>query len=288
MSLHMGAAGSAASAGAMAAYYLERQIPDQAMRAAAYYGQTAGTEEAIAAGQGAAPALRADLDTELAEALGLRAGQVIDAATLAHILEGRRADGEALPVQEQHRDVRTYGQEAAGEGGDDKFRHRVAYLDVTLSAPKHLSLAWAFAETEAERNSLLQAHRTARDETLRYVEQQIIRGRMGDGGREGHEPGRAAWITVDHFTARPTQETTRTDPETGEVFTELKSLRVAGDPALHSHNLIPNMIRTESGRFTAIDTAAFHGRIHEFGAVYQAVLGRELRILGVEVELDPL
>jgi conjugative relaxase-like TrwC/TraI family protein len=284
MSLHMGAASSFAGGKAMADYLLEQQIPDQAMRAAAYYGQTPGVEEAIAQGHGAAPMLRPDIDPVLADALGLKPGQAIDADTLAQILSGHRADGEALPVQFQNRNVTTYGDSDAEDG---TVRHRVAYLDLTLSAPKHLSVAWAFAETEAERNSLLQAHRTARDETLRYVEQQIIRGRLGAGGQDGFEAGRAAWITVDHFTARPTQETIRTDPETGEVFTELRSAKVAGDPAVHSHCLVPNLIRTETGRFTAIDTVAFHGRIHEFGAVYQALLARELTMLGVAVDLDP-
>jgi hypothetical protein len=104
---------------------------------------------------------------------------------------------------------------------------------------------------------------------------------LGAGGQDGFEAGRAAWITVDHFTARPTQETIRTDPETGEVYTEMHSVKVAGDPALHSHCLVPNLIRTASGRYTAIDTAAFHGQIHHFGAVYQALLARELTALGV-------
>ena len=284
MSLHAGAAASLAAGKAMAEYLLEQQIDAAAMRSAAYYGQTPGVEEAIAQGYGAAPLLRLDVDPELAEALGLKPEQVIDAGTLANILSGHRADGEALPVQHQHRAVETYGDP---ESEDGKVRHRVAYLDLTFSAPKHLSVARAFSETEAERNSLLQAHRTARDETLRYVEQQIIRGRLGAGGEGGTEPGRAAWITVDHFTARPTKETIRTDPETGEVYTELRSAKVAGDPALHSHCLVPNMIRTESGRFVAIDTAAFHGRVKEFGAVYQAILARELTALGVAVDLDP-
>ncbi|HEY1413263.1 MAG TPA: MobF family relaxase, partial [Rhodopila sp.] len=167
------------------------------------------------------------------------------------------------------------------------MRHRVAYLDLTLSAPKHVSLGWSFAKTEAERNALLQAHRTARDETLRYVERQVIRGRLGAGGSLGHERARAAWITVEHYTARPTQERICTDPTTGETYTELTSAKVAGDPALHSHCLVPNLIRTESGRYAAIDTAAFHGRIHEFGAIYQGILERELTKLNVKAEIDP-
>jgi hypothetical protein len=204
---------------------------------------------------------------------------------LAHVLSGHRADGGDLPVGEhQHRGVTTYGKP---ESEDGKVRHRVAYLDLTLSAPKHLSIAWAFAGTESERNSLLQAHRTARDETLRYIEQQAIRGRLGAGGEGGCEAARAAWITVDHFTARPTRETIKTDPETGEIYTELRSATVAGDMAVHSHCLLPDLIRTESGRFVAIDATAFHGHIHHFGAVYQEILARELTALSVGVEIDP-
>ena len=169
MSLHMGAAGSVAEGKAMAVYLLEQQIPTEAMRAAAYYGQTPGIEEAIAAGYGAAPLLRNDIDPVLADALGLKQGQAIGVDELSQILSGNRADGTALPIQHQHRDVRTYGKD---DDGDGKQRHRVAYLDLTLSAPKHVSLGWSFAKTEAERNALLQAHRIARDETLRYVEQQ--------------------------------------------------------------------------------------------------------------------
>lgn len=277
----MGAACGLAAGRAMADYMLEQQIDEQTMRAAAYYGQTAGVEEAIAEGHGAAPMLRADIDPELAEALGLKPGQLITADHLAQILSGRRADGDDLPIGEhQHKGITTYGDT---ESEDGKTRHRVAYLDLTFSAPKHLSLAWAFAETEAERNSLLQAHRTAVDRTLGYIERQAIRSRLGDG----IEAGRAAWILVGHFTARPTEEVVRTDPETGEVFTELRSAKVAGDPALHSHCLVPNLIHTESGRYTAIDAVAFHGRVHEFGAVYQGLLAHELTALGAAVDLDP-
>jgi phage/plasmid primase-like uncharacterized protein len=242
------------------------------MRSAAYYGQTPGVEEAIAQGYGAAPQLRADIDPVLAEALGLKPGQAIDVEVLANILSGHRADGSDWPIpqQNQHR-----GEKAQGVA--------VAYLDVTLSAPKSFSIAWALAETEAERNSLLQAHRTAVDKTLRYIEQQAIRGALGDG----YEPGRMASITVQHYTARPTVETIRTDPATGEVYTELRSAKVAGDMQVHSHNLIPNLIRTESGRLVALNTLAFHGRVKEFGAVYQALLAGELTKMNVAVDLDP-
>jgi len=116
MSLHMGAAGSVAEGKAMAVYLLEQQIPAEAMRAAAYYGQTPGIEDAIAAGYGAAPLLRNDVDPVLADALGLKQGHTIGVDELSQILSGNRADGTALPVQHQHRDVRTYGKDDDGDG----------------------------------------------------------------------------------------------------------------------------------------------------------------------------
>jgi len=170
-----------------------------------------------------------------------------------------------------------------------KDRVRISYMDLTFSAPKSVSLAWAFAETDAERNSILQAHRDARDArdaTLRYIEGEIAWGRKGDGGRDGDERGHLAWITADHFTSRPTVAVTRPDPVTGVVDTELHTLKVAGDPQLHTHVIMPNLMVTESGRVVSINRDLFDGRIHEFGAVYQALLAKELRAIGAEVMLD--
>jgi len=221
----MGAVCGLAAGRAMAEYMLEQQIDDAAMRSAAYYGQTPGAEEAIAQGYGTAPQLRADVDPVLADALGLKPGQAIDVEILAHILSGHRPDGGDWPMQQgnQHR-------------GEKAKSAAIAYMDLTLSAPKHFSIAWALAKTEAERNSLLQAHRTAVDKTLRYIEQQAIRGALGDG----YEPGRMAAITVEHYAARPTTETIRTDPATGEVYTELRSVKARRELG---EDWLPTMVR---------------------------------------------
>lgn len=279
----MGAAGSLAAAKGMADYMLEKQVPDGAMRVADYYGREEGAEAAIAAGQGAAPKMCEDLVPELAEALGLKAGQAVDVEALTFILAGKRADGSDLPVHEAQRNVTKY-EPADGEG---HVRHRVAYIDGVFSAPKDVSIAWSFEKIPARQAAIHQAHRTAVDQALRYIEARMIRARIGAQGKGGFERGRAAWLEVNHYTARPTQETTRVDPETGEIITLIESMKVTGSMQLHTHALIPNVILTESGRLAAIDATALHGRIHEAGAVYQAVLGRELRALGIHVEADP-
>ena len=281
-----GAAGAPSAALAMAKHLLEHTLPAEQMKVAEYYAQGQGVDEVLAQGMGCVPTPRADMHPGLADALGIKPGRLLREEELANVLGGRRADGTELPVQHQHRHVQIYRAQP-GEGGETagKDRVRISYMDLTFSAPKSVSLAWAFAATDAERNSILQAHRDARDATLRYIEGEIGWGRKGDGGRDGDERGHLAWITADHFTSRPTVAVTRPDPVTGVTDTELHSLKVAGDPQLHTHCIMPNLMVTESGRVVSINRDLFDGRIHEFGAVYQALLAKELRAIGAEVEL---
>jgi conjugative relaxase-like TrwC/TraI family protein len=265
-------AGAPSAATAYALHLLERTVDEAEQRMAAYYAR-AGTADASAAeGLGSVPVVREDIDPVSARVLGITPGEALSQERLANILGGRSADGGELDGHQ--RGVRRYEAE---EGGAE--RHRIAGVDLCFSAPKSVSVAWAFAETDAERNSILQAHRDARDEALAYVEREI--GVARDGER-----GRLAWITVDHFTARPTVEVTRPDPATGVVATELYTLPRAGDPQLHSHCVVPNLLVTASGRVLSINRDLMRDRVHEFGAVYQAMLARRLRAIGVEVELD--
>lgn len=82
-------------------------------------------------------------------------------------------------------------------------RERVTFLDLTFSADKSLSVAWALAPTPAERALLLDIHRTAVTETMRYVEQTLGQVRRGDGGRHGTEQGQIAWDHIQPFHEPP-------------------------------------------------------------------------------------
>jgi hypothetical protein len=165
-------------------------------------------------------------------------------------------------------------------------RARIGYVDLCWSADKSVSLAWAMAPTEAERNIIAQAHKDAVGSALRYVEAEVGRARKGKGGRDGHDAGRIGWVSFDHYASRPTVEVARTDPATGQAYTELVTLKVAGDPQLHTHVAIPNVVLTEDGRVGSLDLQRLKGRVHEFGALYQAYLGTNLRRHGIEVALD--
>ena len=223
----------------------------------------------------------AALPTERAELLrdrlltlyGVADGVSLSPETLAHVQAGRRADGGALRLGPL--------LEALGA-----TRARIGYVDLCWSADKSVSLAWAMAPTEAERNMIAQAHKEAVASALQYVEAEIGRARKGKAGRDGFDAGRIGWVSFDHYASRPTVEVARTDPATGQAYTELVTLKVAGDPQLHTHVAIPNVVLTEDGRVGALDLQRLKGRVHEFGALYQAYLANNLRRHGVGVALD--
>ena len=196
-----------------------------------------------------------------------------DGQALAHVQAGRRADGEAVRL----------GPLLEGLGAT---RARIGYVDLCWSADKSVSLAWAMAPTEAERNIIAQAHKDAVASALEYVEAEIGRARKGQAGRDGFDAGRIGWVSFDHYASRPTVEIARTDLATGQAYTELVTLKVAGDPQLHTHVAIPNVVLTQDGRVGALDLQRLKGRVHEFGALYQAYLASNLRRHGVAVALD--
>jgi phage/plasmid primase-like uncharacterized protein len=270
---------------AMADHLMEETLSPEAVAMGDYYTRNRAAELGAGPGpdgaagpeaprRGTRPQPRRDMHPGLATALGIDAHGIPTVEQVSQILAGRRADGGALVTNE-----------AAST-------RSVSYIDLCFSAPKSVSLAWAFAPTEAERATILQAHRDAVDASLRYVAREIGQVRRGKAGAGGSEVGHVAWINFEHFTARPTAEVKRADPATGEMVTELHTLRPgrdpsgAGDPQLHTHCAVPNLVLTDGGHLGALDLKAAHGRIHEFGAFYQAQITANLRRVGVAVELE--
>jgi hypothetical protein len=255
----------------------------------------------------------------LAQIFDLDAAQVPMREELARMLAGRKVNGEALPAEEAERAVRRLlsglgvkdktltteqrvhilaGRDAEGrEVGARQYRTileaakmRIGYIDLTFSAPKSLSIAWAFAPTKAERAMLHQAHRDAIDSVMAVIEHEIGRASIGDAAKRGYEAGAIGWVSFDHYAARPTVEIVREDAQ-GQPVTELHTLtgtqgRAPGDMQMHTHVAVFNIVETPSGRVGSINLALLEGRIHEWGALYQAYLANHLRTHGVVVELD--
>jgi len=250
----------------------------------------------------------------LADALGLDPARAPTWDEVGQILDGRRADGKAIqgPGTDtaRHRFLALLGVTAA-EPDQDQARHlsagrmadgsevdrdayvrgveaskaRISAADFTFSADKSLSVAWALAPTEAERNILAQAHKDAVASTLGFIAAEMGHARKGKAGRGGTEPGEMAWLTFDHYAARPVVPVARTDAQ-GAAYTELLSFGAVGDPALHSHALVPSAVLTASGRVGALDLDTMAGRTKEWGALYQAFVATNLRRSGISAELD--
>jgi hypothetical protein len=212
----------------------------------------------------------------LLAAFGVRSGAPSE-AEIENMLGGKMADGREL-------------SNAQFQAAVDTSKSRIGYIDFTFSAPKSVSIAWAFAPTKAERAIIHQAHSDAIDSVMRAVEFEIGRARKGHDGRDGYDPGAIGWVSFDHYTARPTVEVVRTGAD-GQPATELHRLigtagRVPGDMQVHTHVAVFNAVETEAGRLGGLDLAQLEGRVHEWGALYQAYLAGNLRRHGVEADLD--
>src|SRR3954471_12820928 len=172
----------------MAEHLREQTIPEEMVAMADYYLR--GVKRAEVAGTGAIP--RQDMPVAVAQALGLDVTRTTTHEEVVNLLQGRRADGEAIAGKRQQK-------VAAG-------KDRITYVDFTFSAPKSISLGMALAPTDAERHMIVGAHRDAWMSAMAHLETIIARARKGKAGSKGSVPGKLAWVSCDHYTARPTVE----------------------------------------------------------------------------------
>lgn len=168
--------------------------------------------------------------------------------------------------------------ELSGEVGDDQLRNvlraadpnsgrgliqrqggeRVPGFDLTFLAPKSVALLHELGPKEAS-NEVVNAHDAAVAAALGYLERHASGARRGKAGRRsiGSEGFIAAAFR--HRTSR------------------------AGDPLLHTHVLVANLIRGEDGKWGALDAKHLYRHAKTAGYLYQAHLRAELtRRIGVE------
>ncbi len=164
----------------------------------------------------------------------------VDADELTAMLTGRHpATGEPLGLRH-----------VAGRGPVPGF-------DLTFSAPKSVSLTWAFGG-EGAGAEVAEAHRASVAAALDYMERQACWTRRGHGGHE--------FVKGSGFIAA------------GYVH---RSSR-AGDPQLHTHVLVANATRGPDGRWTRLYHPAIYDHAKTAGYIYEAALRHELtRRLGV-------
>lgn len=137
-------------------------------------------------------------------------------------------------------------------------QNRVPGFDLTFSAPKSISLMFGLGDADVSR-AVRDAHETAVEAGLDYMERHAAMGRRGKGGVISVLGNGFIAAGFRHRTSR------------------------AGDPQLHTHVLVANMTKGPDGRWTALDARRLYIHARTGGFLYQAKLRLELtRRLGVE------
>ncbi len=136
----------------------------------------------------------------------------------------------------------------------------VKAFDLTFSAPKAVSLLWALG-SELVADTVMTAHREAVETALGFLEEHAAVARMQVDGIRRHV-STLGWV-VAGFVHRTSRE---------------------GDPQLHTHCLVPNVVRRgPDGRCVALAARPLFVWARAAGSIYQAELQRALsRRLGVE------
>ena len=137
-------------------------------------------------------------------------------------------------------------------------RERLPGYDLTFRAPKSVSLLFALGEGEVSREVKL-GHEAAVCAALGYLEREAAFGRRrGEGGMV---PVRGEGFVAASFQHRTSR---------------------AGDPLLHHHVLVANLVRDAQGRWGALDGRLIYAHAKTAGYLYQAELRAQLsRRLGV-------
>lgn len=142
--------------------------------------------------------------------------------------------------------------------GKPTKRERVPGFDLTFRAPKSVALLHALGGKEAS-NEVVSAHDAAVTAALAYLEREASNARRGRGGKTRIGSKGFIGAAFRHRTSR------------------------AGDPLLHTHVLVANLVKGEDGRWGALDARQLYIQAKTAGYLYQAHLRADLsRRLGVE------
>jgi conjugative relaxase-like TrwC/TraI family protein len=156
-------------------------------------------------------------------------------------------DAETLHLVLEGRDPRTGERLTRAQGAP-----KVPGFDATFCAPKTVSLLFALGDPEAS-NEVRNAHDTAMAAAMQVLEVEAARARRGRGGTDRHEAEGFLGASFRHRTSR------------------------AGDPHLHTHVLVANLVYCEHDqRWSALDARGLYGWAKTVGYLYEAQLRAEL------------
>jgi conjugative relaxase-like TrwC/TraI family protein len=157
------------------------------------------------------------------------------------------------------------------------YARRVPGFDLTFKAPKSVSVLYGISDDPRVQGALIEAGEAALQETLAWVEREVMAVRRGSGDQR----------YLANLAARNPEEAAAKRPRVEQgadliaaVFRHRTSR--AGDPLLHWHVLIPNMVRGADGRWSAFVHPDLYRMQKAAGEVFQATLRDEVtRRLGL-------
>ncbi|MEB8476241.1 MobF family relaxase [Acidithiobacillus ferriphilus] len=153
-------------------------------------------------------------------------------------------------------------QETGARGGKKETDERRYAMDLTLSAPKSVSIA-ALAGGD---DRLLAAHDQAVAAAMQYAEQHMIYARIGKGGADSEFTGSMTAASYRHETAR--------------------TVDGIADPQLHSHTLIMNLTQKKDGTWASarLDFGKNNEKFKVLDSIYKAELAKSVREAGYTIE----
>ena len=147
---------------------------------------------------------------------------------------------------------------------------RVAGHDLTFSAPKSISLAWALTTEPDLRTAIEAAHVTAARRSVTELQSRSLVGRAGVDGKRTRVPLQWVGIEAVHTTARISEEAAREGRPP--------------DPDLHTHTVVANMGWDPAAqRWRAVDAGTLLHMRSLGDGVYLTALADELRRVGFEI-----
>src|ERR1039458_5021966 len=154
------------------------------------------------------------------------------------------------------------GKSAVGDDlGARLSSERRPVYDLTFSAPKGISLLWSCGRAHV-RDAISVAHDRAVGAVLDHLSTEACYARRGAGGQQLIEANGFIGAAFRHRTSR------------------------AGDPQLHTHVVVPNLVRAGDGQWSAPDGRHLFTWKMTGGALYRSALRAELAPLGLRWQVQ--
>lgn len=130
---------------------------------------------------------------------------------------------------------------------ETRLSRAVAGFDLTFSAPKSVSVAWALADAGTQ-GVIYEAHQRALAYVVEYAERGVFSSRSGKNGVVQEDVRGIVGAAFDHWDSR------------------------AGDPQLHTHVVVTNRVQSPDGTWRTLDSRALFRSAVGLSEMYNGVL----------------